>query len=156
MLAVCLVYGLSELIADLIKFEVFQQSSDSFGTHKGFKRLSIFLFCFSEFFFAEQLTDFQGALSRLCYNILLEIDNFLQVGGFHCQKVSKPIWYSFEKPYMHNRSRQIDMPHSLSSDAAMGNFNSTSIANYSLELCTFVLPAGTFPVTFRSKDSLAE
>ena len=156
LLTVGLRYSIPELDADFIEVEVLQQGLDGFGAHSRLERFSVLAFRVSVFLLAEQLAGFQWALARVGYDIFLEIDNLLQVGGFHCQKVSEPIRYGLEEPYMHNRCRQIDMSHSLSSDPTMRNFDPASVANYSLKLSTFVLAAGTLPVAFGPEDSLTK
>ena len=65
-------------------------------------------------------------------------------------------WHCLEKPNMDNRNSQFNMRHAFATDFRKCHFNAAAIAHNPFVLDFLVFSAGTFPVTRRSKDFLAE
>ena len=63
---------------------------------------------------------------------------------------------SLEIPNMGNRSCQLDMSHTLSTNAGFGYFNATTIADNALIANLLILTTMTLPVLLGSKDLLTE
>ena len=57
---------------------------------------------------------------------------------------------------MRNRSSQLDVSHSLSSDLRLGDLYAAAVADNPLVADSLVLPAVALPVLHRSEDPLAE
>ncbi len=76
--------------------------------------------------------------------------------GLHVQQVAQPRGHRLEEPDVNNRRGQLDVAHSLAAHATVGDLHTTAVADHALVLHPAVLTAGTFPVLFRPKDTLAK
>ncbi len=106
--------------------------------------------------FSEQLPFGQFSIAWVSYGIVLEVNDFFQVGCLHPKKISQVAGNRLEKPNMYNRRSQIDMPHTLSSDTAVSHLYAAPITDDALELGALVLATGALVVTLRSEDAFAE
>src|SRR5689334_6854797 len=57
---------------------------------------------------------------------------------------------------MHHGRSQLDVAHSLAAHTAVCDLHAATVADHAFVLHAAVLAAGTFPVFFGAKDSLAE
>src|SRR5262249_17690864 len=89
-------------------------------------------------------------------DVILEVDNLLQAGGFHVEQRAQARWHGLEEPDMHDRRGQLDVAHALAADAAVRDLDAAAVADHTLVLHAAVLATGAFPVLFRAEDALAE
>jgi hypothetical protein len=66
------------------------------------------------------------------------------------------VWHGLEKPYMHARRSQVNMPHPLPPNPAVRYFDAATVTDNPLILGALILSAGTLPVPLGPEYPLAE
>ena len=97
-----------------------------------------------------------GASHRFDDDVVLEVDDLFQAGGFHVQQGTQAAGHGLEEPDVHDRGGQLDVAHAFASDAAMGHLDAAAIADHALVFHAAVLAAGALPVLFRPEDAFAK
>ncbi len=94
--------------------------------------------------------------ARVKYDVAGKIEHLFQFLRRHVKDQAHSGRNALEIPDVGNRSRELDVSHSLSSYRRLGYFNAASVADGVLELHLLVLAAFAFPVLGRAEDRLAE
>ena len=150
---------LTEFRGELVQIDALQKFADRFGAHRRAESVSVLILKFSVLLFGEDLfLDKSGFLLVSCvqYDVGGKIQNPLQVPGRNVQNQSHPGRNSLEVPDVRDRSRQLDVPHSLSSDLGLCDLNAAAVADDSFVADALVFTTVALPVLHRSEDPLAE
>ena len=157
LLAAGVVQILTKLVGQVAKVQLIQQFADCLRPHQGgeSRRAELF-YRFPVIVFSQHLLQLQLARSRLGRHVILEVDDLLQVRGLHPQQRPEPAGQRLEEPDVHDRGRQIDVPHALAADPRVGHLHAAAIADDALVLRAFVLAAGALVVALGPEDALAK
>ena len=118
--------------------------------------VAVGIFGFAKFVFREELADFESGVALLSHDVVFVINDALQLTGAHVEHETDAGRHALVEPDVRNRHGQFDVAHALATNAAEGHFDAATVADHALVLDALVFTAGTFPVTGRPEDALAE
>ena len=145
-----------QLIEKSWEIEIANHGANRFRPHVGLELISVLLAGEAVLFLIQKLLLLERRISRIQDHVVLVVDHPLEVGGLQFQQIAQTGWHGLEEPNVNHRCGEIDVSHALATDAGMGHLDATAVTDDVLVLDALVLSAGTFPVLFRSENSLAE
>ena len=148
---------LLQLCGELIEVDLLEQLLYSLRAHAGLEVAAVFGAEICIFLLLQELilAQFLG-LARVDNDVLCEVQNFLEALGGDIQHLTDAGRGALEVPDMGNRSRKLDVTHTLASYLSACYLNAALLADLSSETNALVLAAVTLPVLLRTKDTLAE
>ena len=148
------------------KVQTLKKPLDSFGTHASIKTVTVRGASLLVLFLVEDLTllqtcflaigVFDGGIFGINNNIILEVDDLLELIGFHVEQSTQPAGHRLEEPDMNHWCGEVDMAHPFAAHPAMGHLDTALVADHPFIFHAAVFTAGAFPVFFRPEDPLAE
>ena len=143
--------------SQLREIDLLEQLHDRLRAHHCSERaVAIGVFGLAELDLGEQLADFQGGVALVSDYVVFVINYALQLAGAHIEHQADARWHALVEPDVGNGNCELDVAHALTADAAESHLDTAAVADHALVLDAFVFSAGTFPVTGRAEDALAE
>ncbi len=156
LLAAGFLEGLADLRGDLVEVQPLDELADRVGAHLGAEGVAVLLDRLAVLVLGHHLLVLQLGVTRVDDDIVLVVDDLLEVAGLHAQQRAQTARQALEEPDVHDGRRQVDVPHPLAADAAVGDLDAAAVADDALVLGAAVLAAGALVVALGTEDPLAE
>ena len=153
--------GFLHVFADLRAFffqiHIDQDFAHGLGADAGSEGvLAILVLRVHEFFFGKKLERLQRGQARLDDDIAFKVEHALHILERHVEDHRDARRQGFQEPDVSYRSCQLDMAHTLATNARQGHFNAALLADDALVLDTLILAAQALIVLDRTKDARTE
>ena len=143
--------GLAEFLAKLLReadeVEPREELADGVGPHVGLEGVSVGFSIFAEIVLGKELPFFQGGVTGVDDDVILEVDDPFHARGLHVEQGTQAAGHCLEEPDMDDGRGQFDMPHAFASDAAMRDLDAATVADHplvlhpSISIATCALPS---------------
>ena len=131
--------------------------TDCLGTHscaEGF--ITVVVLCITELTFSKKLAVLKSSFSRISNKIVFVVNDTLKLTSSHVKDKTDARWHTLIEPDVGDWHSQVNVAHALATNAAQGNFHSTTVTDRAFVLDAFVFSASTLPVTRWTEDFLTE
>ena len=134
-----------------------QQRQRCFGTGLGSKAArAVNCHVFAVLTFREYLLVFQLRILRIRYDPGYEVHNLFQLLWCNIQQQCHTAWNTAQIPDVRNRSRKLNMSHTLTTNAGFCNFYTTTVTYNTLVAYLLIFSTVAFPVLARPENSFTE